>query len=257
MAHVALDLETLGTVPGSIIISIGAVRFNDNGLLTPTSNDTMDDVSRHLAQTEFYREITVASAGAIGLTFSHKTMAWWMKQSAQARQTLINAFEGDGAHDIRQVLGDFQAWLTTGMGYDEIWAWGQMDLPMLRSTFDRLGVPDPWNYKCERDGRTLCVELGLPRLEVAGTAHNALDDAKWLAQYVTQAKQYLAQARDGARMIQHMQIQQQMANALGDLPKRDAYGHLITETQDAQVEVVHNEGAAEPVVTQDRTEGDE
>lgn len=258
--NVAIDLETLGTTPGSIIVSIGAVKFNDACAHLQASDDSMDGQLRHQAQTEFYRVISVSSAGAVGLTFSHKTMAWWLRQGATARKALELAFEGGAdTHDIRQVMGDFKAWLEAGPHMDEIWAWGQMDLTMMTSLYDRLGVAEPWGesgYRKECDARTLCGQLGIARHDIAGTAHNALDDAKWCAEMVVRAKQFIVKAKDGARMIEHMQIQQQLANSTLALPKRDAYGHIEGESigeagQDRPA------SAEEPAVEADRAEGSE
>lgn len=259
--NVAVDLETLGTTPGSIIVSIGAVKFTDDFPHMQVLDDSMDGQMRHQMQNEFYRVISVSSAGAVGLTFSHKTMAWWMRQGAQARQALIDALEGgDHAQDIRQVMGDFKAWIEAGQTMDEIWAWGQMDITMLTALYDRMGVADVWGgekpYKKENDARTLVTQLGLPLRDKVGTHHNALDDAKWLAQMVVDAKKYIKRAADGARMIEHMQMQQQLANASMGLPQRDAYGHKLGESI-GEAGQTGETGTAEFADTQDRAEGDE
>lgn len=249
MSYVAVDIESLGTVPGSIVLSIGAVRFDDKGLLNAHGYESADEAMRNKARCEFYREITLASCGGVGLTFSHETLAWWLKQSDAARRVLVNALEGNGTQDIRQVMGDFKAWLETGDGCQELWSWGQFDLPLLKTVFDRLGVTKPWDYKIERDARTLARELpvviGVHRV---GVAHHAFDDAVWCANQVVAMKQYLQRAAEGERTMRHMEFQKQLlrfsggfddahapltrwhAEDEGGLPMRDQYGNKIDES---------------------------
>ena len=69
MSRIMVDLETLGTAPGSVILSIGAVRFDvEKGLLD-----------------EFYVNIDVESSQRLGLTIDGDTVMWWLKQSDAAR----------------------------------------------------------------------------------------------------------------------------------------------------------------------------
>ena len=69
MNNVMLDLETLGTSPGCIILSIGAVFFDKNGL-----------------GQEFYQTIDVQSSIDAGLTMSGGTFKWWMGQQGAVRR---------------------------------------------------------------------------------------------------------------------------------------------------------------------------
>lgn len=87
--RIMVDLETLGTAPGSVILSIGAVRFDvEEGLLD-----------------EFYVNIDVESSQRLGLTIDGATVMWWMKQSDAARAKLS---EGSG-EDVGVALGKFLA----------------------------------------------------------------------------------------------------------------------------------------------------
>lgn len=233
-AKVAIDLETLGKQAGNIIISIGAVRFTDEGLQARVIDQSADDLARHKAQWEFYREISVKSCGPLGLSFDHDTMAWWMDQPEASVKTLRAALTGKGAHDIRQVLGDFKAWLESGEGCDELWSWHSVfDLGILKTAYNRAGVTDPWDYRIERDAATLAPYVGVQQPPSEGTQHNALDDARWCARYVIGMKQWLARAAEGVRMVQGMELQREMLKREQERTKdvmtpRDIYGHPLT-----------------------------
>lgn len=71
MNDVMLDLETLGTRAGCATLSIGSVGFSTEGL-----------------GEEFYCEVNQASCAAYGLFTEQSTLAWWNRQSPEARKVL-------------------------------------------------------------------------------------------------------------------------------------------------------------------------
>ena len=79
MNHCMIDLETLGTQPGSIILSIGAVLFDP----TKAPHECLGE--------EFYYVIGKPTCLAAGLTFSQDTLDWWKKQSPEARKVLTQS----------------------------------------------------------------------------------------------------------------------------------------------------------------------
>lgn len=72
MRNVMIDLETFGTRPGSVIVSIGAVEFS------------MDGIGE-----AYYRAIDVASSLLAGLTIDEITVKWWREQDILAQRPLI------------------------------------------------------------------------------------------------------------------------------------------------------------------------
>ena len=68
---VMIDLETLGTVANSIILSIGAVKFDLN--------------SNHIADDGFYASISIDSNLHAGRQLSESTLLWWLDQSKEAQ----------------------------------------------------------------------------------------------------------------------------------------------------------------------------
>jgi hypothetical protein len=174
LADVMIDTETLGTTPGSVILSIGAVMFGPAGL-----------------GDEFYAPISLASCTAAGLTIDPGTVAWWMKQSDAARAAAFR----DDAEPLPVVLEQFTAWLNL-VEAERPWAQGaNFDPPLLEAAYRACGMTPPWKFWAVRDTRTL-YELADVKVDRArGTHHNALDDARAQAEAAVVALQRLHNVR--------------------------------------------------------------
>lgn len=170
-----VDLETLGTVPGCIGFSIGAVEM------------LME--KRKLGR-EFYTTICVESSKDLYLREDEETRAFWDRQSEEARTALIHAESGE-APKLKAAMAAFNAFLLSIGGVRSIRLYGNgadFDNPILRCMWDAAGVL-PFDSKagffggrCYRTLKTLDELLGpdfaFSKLERSGTYHNALDDAK-------------------------------------------------------------------------------
>jgi exodeoxyribonuclease VIII len=150
-----LDLETLGNTPGSVIASIGAVKFGEGKILD-----------------NFYTTINMKSCVKIGMTIDVSTIIWWMKQSDAARLEMIKSEEG-----IVDALLNFADWI----GDSECEMWGNgvgFDNTLLTCAYDLIDCPRPWKYSNDRCYRTVKALLDpTTKIERTGTYHNALDDA--------------------------------------------------------------------------------
>lgn len=168
-ARVMVDIETWGTRPGSVIVSIGACRF---------------DTPAHLSD-QFSVVIDAHNSMLHGLTVDAATLYWWLKQSDAARAAVCE--EG---YDLYGALHSFSEWLKPAGEEVEVWAKGSdFDLPMLTAAFDACRMVVPWKYSNARDLRTLLSLLpdrGPRTVQRPGIPHRALDDA------VHQAKLALA-----------------------------------------------------------------
>jgi exodeoxyribonuclease VIII len=164
MYDVMLDLETLGTKSGCVVLSIGAVLFD-----RPTGA-----ISK-----EFYRVIDIQSCLAAGLTIDQSTWNWWLQQSDEARVILFDK----KAQQLKNVLYDFDLFLSD-ITYkkQDIKLWGNgsdFDQPILSTCYDKLGMTQPWIYynnRCHRTFKNVHPEI---KPEPSGIYHNALDDAKY------------------------------------------------------------------------------
>lgn len=158
-----IDIETLGTRPGDIIVSIGAVEF---------------DLTTGKLGREFYKVIHAGNAAQYGLKIEAGTVMWWLTQSEQARKSI--AF---GGLPLREVLEAFSAWAPKDM--KPFGNGATFDLGLLRANYDAVGLPAPWHFSRERCFRTLkAAHADIAEDPREGTYHNALDDAKHQANHL-------------------------------------------------------------------------
>jgi DNA polymerase III epsilon subunit-like protein len=157
MNDVMIDLETLGTSSDSVILSIGAVRFNSDG----------DEIGE-----KFYRRIDIDSCLEYGLRVSGRTLVWWLEQEYEARMA-ITRDEGD---PLAQVLDDLSHFIQPD---DCIWGNGAaFDNAILTYAFHKVGIKVPWKFWNDRCFRTMkALNRHVVRPPFEGVAHHALDDA--------------------------------------------------------------------------------
>lgn len=169
MKHVMLDLETLGTRPGDIVLSIGAVKF---------------DVDTGLGE-EIHLTISPDSSKALGLKALKSTVEWWKKQAPEAQQAAFRA-----EFTVEVALTKFTMWMPP---LDEAVVWGNganFDNAMLAAVYRAAGMDTPWQFWNDRCYRTVAAMFMKSRVERVGTYHNALDDAKTQAlRLITMAKE--------------------------------------------------------------------
>jgi hypothetical protein len=175
MVDAMIDTETLGTLPGSAILSIGAVMFGPTGL-----GET------------FYAPVLLSSCIDVGLAMDPGTVGWWIKQGEEARTA---AFRSDAA-PLRVVLQKFSYWFEM-QGAKKTWCHGAtFDVPLMDAAYRACRMEPPWEFWNVRDTRTLYDLAGLQVDRTGGTHHNALDDA--IAQAKTAAQALRALAREEA-----------------------------------------------------------
>ena len=168
---VMIDLETLGTTPGCVILSIGAVAFD------PMPGEPGD---------ELYVVVNTQSCLESGLTMDDATIEWWSQQSAEAKVVLDEAKTGGEMLDAAMTqLTDY----LEALGIKQVRIWGNgadFDNAILSCCYRAVNqvVPwVPWNNRCYRTLKNL---IKGPRLKREGTYHNALDDAKTQARHAVQ-----------------------------------------------------------------------
>jgi hypothetical protein len=174
MKNVMVDLETLGRTAGCVVFAIGAVAFG---------------VSESVADSSFYRVISVDSCIRAGLKVDDETMAWWSIQSDAGRDALETAMRGQvaGAVDLEVALREFNSWLSS-FG-DDVKVWGNgasFDNALLQSAYAAVRVEPGWKFwndRCYRTLKSLVPHVAFTRV---GTYHNALDDARSQAQHAVE-----------------------------------------------------------------------
>lgn len=160
--NLMLDLETLDTKPGAVLLSIGAVVFNQaEGL-----------------KDELHVVLSRPQMESFGFTTSADTLAWWSQQSAEARKTL-DAASSEEAVEVREGLWAFKELFSSARKKMPVWGNGaDFDNVLLAAVYERLGLPLPWgkyNNRCFRTLKNLRRDITVLR---DGVHHNALDDAK-------------------------------------------------------------------------------
>lgn len=160
--HIMLDLETLGVCNNPVILSIGAAKFDENGVF-----DT------------FYTVVDVKSCTDCGLQIEASTVGWWMRQSEAAKAVF--------SHPSKQQLYDALFSFFTWAGRDQkrpIWSNGaNADLVWLKSAVKALDMELPWTFQDERCYRTILAAFpGRAKVSNPGTAHRADCDAKYQAE---------------------------------------------------------------------------
>ncbi|EPC9817118.1 3'-5' exoribonuclease domain-containing protein [Escherichia coli] len=169
--HLMIDLETMGKNPDSPIISIGAIFFD------PQTGDMGP---------EFSKTIDLETAGGV---IDRDTIKWWLKQSREAQSAIMTDEIplDDALLQLREFIDE-----NSGEFFVQVWGNGaNFDNTILRRSYERQGIPCPWRYYNDRDVRTI-VELGKAidfdartAIPFEGERHNALDDARYQAKYVS------------------------------------------------------------------------
>ncbi|WP_163413495.1 exonuclease [Escherichia coli] len=169
--HLMIDLETMGKNPDAPIISIGAIFFD------PQTGDVGP---------EFSKTIDLETAGGV---IDRDTIKWWLKQSREAQSAIMTDEIplDDALLQLREFIDE-----NSGEFFVQVWGNGaNFDNTILRRSYERQGITCPWRYYNVRDVRTI-VELGKAidfdartAIPFEGERHNALDDARYQAKYVS------------------------------------------------------------------------
>jgi hypothetical protein len=158
---VMLDLETMGTKPGSAIVAIGAVLF---------------DIEKRTIEKDFYASVSLESCMEAGLQCDPGTILWWMRQGDDARKAIAEV----AGFPLRHALLEFA---TLFAPKSELTVWGNgadFDNVLLTVAYEKAGLSLPWkqfNNRCYRTIKNLPQHKSNKIVRV-GTHHNALDDAR-------------------------------------------------------------------------------
>ena len=177
MRHVMIDIETLGTKPGSVILSIGACKFDPMQLEGAVIVDT------------FHQAITLASCTRAGLRMDADTVEWWLDG---ARRTAWDELQSMEKVQLDEALLGFSDWLRADDD-TRVWANGaDFDCVLLETAYAVTGIPCPWTFRqtrCFRTFKNLAPAIKAP--DTAWTQHNAVDDACTQALWMRDLVEYL------------------------------------------------------------------
>lgn len=159
--HVMVDIETLDTAPTSIILSVGAVRFDPYSNVPPTYKTlwrpSVDDQSDR--------------------TYSESTMEFWAKQDEHIQKS---TFTDDNRIPVQDFFKQFNKYL---VGADKIWCQGpQFDMVIIEDLYAEHKHHKGWAFWQIMDCRTIFNMMPRdPRKDIQQDLHSADDDAYWQA----------------------------------------------------------------------------
>lgn len=173
MKHVMVDIETLGIENDTVVLSIAAVQFDGNAQGESISYTcSVDDVAQ---QIQIWRSVSAS------------TLAWWLKQSEEARGQVLLDKSASSPPDL--TWEQFQVKLEQFLADKYVWANGpDFDIDILTNL---LGYGPgshelvPFNKRrCVRTIKELVPKTARP--ERTG-AHVALDDCLYQIELVRDA----------------------------------------------------------------------
>lgn len=157
MTHLMLDIETLGTRPGCVVMSVALVAFADEAKQVQIN-------------------LGVAEQQARGLETDAQTQTWWTQQDPAAwYAATCNPLP------VGVALDYLTQWIQWAAGGAEplIWCHGAtFDAPILGELYRRFERSPPWQFWNVRDTRTLYDLAGVNVKDFAvPPPHVALNDA--------------------------------------------------------------------------------
>jgi hypothetical protein len=167
--HLMIDFETLGTLPETAVVSLGAVLFENDKILETN-----------------YWEFKIQDQLDKGRTVTEDTLRWWFSGSSEASEVLTKNGRHNERVGVEEFCIDFTSWTSSilkknGNAWKGLNVWGNgaaFDVPILDSLFLSIGFKIPymfWNVMCFRTLNRMYKITDM--VERGGTHHNAEDDA--------------------------------------------------------------------------------
>lgn len=172
MKALSIDIETLGTLVDSQILSIGAAIFN---LKTGKIGNTL------------YIPIKIDMNKHINATLG--TITFWTQQAINNPKALKGLFNNQSTNTvgILGALHKIQSFHNINKP-KTVWANSpKFDTSMLEYQFQQHDIKVPWGFNSDRCMRTLRMFAGPLDIGFEGVEHNALSDAIWQAKYISAA----------------------------------------------------------------------
>lgn len=166
--HAMIDIETLGTEPDCVVLSVGAVKFDP---YMPT--EPHDKILWRPA---------VESQMTAGRSVMEDTLRWWAKQPQHIQD---EAFTEDNRIPLESFFADLNKYL---VGVDKIWCQGpQFDMVILENMFKQFEHHRNWAFWQVMDCRTIFNMMPTdPRKAIQQNLHSADADAYYQAVCVQQ-----------------------------------------------------------------------
>lgn len=170
-----LDIETLGTDPGAVILSIAAVEF---------------ELETGKTGREYFWKIDLRDSMKNGFVINPDTLLWWMEQDPEVFKQ--NITPDKETHSVKLVMEDIVSVFRYSLDKN-IQVWGnsnRFDLGILIPYLWKVTGTPIWKFSKERDVRTLVALNPDIKGEVIEQAkkdnldlHNPIIDCKLQIEY--------------------------------------------------------------------------
>jgi hypothetical protein len=173
MNNIMLDIETYGTCPSPVILSIGAVQFDITTGEIGEQFNMVVDLDSYKDTDEFQQD--------------DSTVQWWSEQSEEARARLF----GDDVikYPLKTVLEEFTKFYERCVDvvddkFCHVWGNGsEFDISHTASAYHHMELKTPWPYYAACDCRTLTMLtkgfVDRKDFTFEGVEHDAIDDCKY------------------------------------------------------------------------------
>lgn len=173
---VMIDIETLGTLAGDPVTSVGVSVF---------------DAKTGEFHEEFFIKMDIREQLKLGSVINYDTLCWWLEQDVDVMRKNIVIKKDD---DITSIENLWRILETIRRKYKDpnVWAHSPLfDVANLEDKFRRVGITDmPWSFRKVRCTRTIYDLAGLS-LGPTPDKHDALADAHHQADRVIEAYKVL------------------------------------------------------------------
>lgn len=165
---ITIDMETCALCPTAAVMSIGAVAWDRNGVVSPFFF-LDNDFDR--SKLQLYN-IDLRGMFVEGFSFDMETAQWWSRQSEVAKVAITECTEdlysvADAVKGLFQWIKDEQE----STGASEVYLWSQgsdFDIAILRHICHKYGIEIPVPYSNFRDHRTFFLESARRVLSLQG-----------------------------------------------------------------------------------------
>jgi hypothetical protein len=176
-----IDFESFSTGKLPVICQVGACYF---------------DLGTGETGRELKLNIDAATSLKAGASMEMSSVYWWLGQSDQARASIL----ADPKLDIVEAMILLNDFLSDA---DQIWSHATFDFVLLTETLKLLEIKPNFNFRAARDIRTL---VSLSKVSVRliprdGVHHDALDDCKYQAKYVSAAHNAIYRRMGGPKLV--------------------------------------------------------
>ncbi len=208
--NIMLDLETLGTTAGSVILTVGAVMFDNDG-----------------ARERLSRRISLKDSLSYKFTLDPDTLQWWLGQNEAVRNEAFHVGAGKEMVTVPTALAVIRKFLLSAGKKVVLWGNGaSFDPVLLEAYFRKFGLSLPFDYRNVRCYRTVSAMFPSVPKRVRQHAHNALADAEAQVQRLMDIRQFLTTMANADKELAAMGVK-----TLNSIPPEQILPSPYTATQ--------------------------